>query len=159
MTFRPFGFTDVGLEVWAVAAVTLVLLILALVAASAYVLFRSVPHFQDDVRAATMDLTPAMRRRFFEVYDAEKPLDPAVAWFLAVGLGPFGVNFYRGKYFTSAAALITLNGLGAWWFESLFTAPQFVLIENRALIKQSLSLVMQEAARGRDVAGKEKAVA
>jgi hypothetical protein len=31
--------------------------------------------------------------------------------------------------------------------ESWFTAPQFVLMENRALIKQSLSFVQQEAAR------------
>jgi hypothetical protein len=41
--------------------------------------------------------------------------------------------------------------------ESLFTAPQFVLIENRALIKQSLSFVQQEAAR--DARATEKAVA
>jgi len=122
-------------------------LILALLAASAYVLFRSLPHFQDDVREATMDLSPAMRRRFFAVYDAEKPRDPAVAWFLAVALGPIGVNFYRGKGLAFLAALVSLNGLGAWWMESWFTAPQFVLMENRALIKQSLSFVQQEAAR------------
>jgi hypothetical protein len=147
VTFRPFGFSDVGLEVWGLAFVVLVLLILALLAASAYVLFRSLPHFQDDVREATMDLSPEMRRRFFAAYDAEKPRDPAVAWFLAVGLGPIGVNFYRGKGLAFFAALVSLNGLGAWWMESWFTAPQFVLIENRALIKQSLSFIQQEAAR------------
>jgi len=157
VTFRPFGFSDVGLEVWGVAAVTLVLLLLALVAASAYVFFRSVAHFQDDVREATMDLSPEMRRRFYAAYDAEKPRDPAVAWFLAVGLGPIGVNFYRGKGFAFFAALVSLNGLGAWWMESLFTAPQFVLIENRALIKQSLSFVQQEAAR--EIRVKEEAFA
>ncbi len=157
MTFRPFGFSDVGLEVWGVAAVTLVLLLLALVAASAYVFFRSLAHFQDDVREATMDLSPEMRRRFYAAYDAEKPRDPAVAWFLAVGLGPIGVNFYRGKGLAFFAALVSLNGLGAWWMESLFTAPQFVLIENRALIKQSLSFIQQEAAR--DARATEMAVA
>jgi hypothetical protein len=157
VTFRPFGFSDVGLEVWGVAAVTLVLLLLALVAASAYVFFRSLAHFQDDVREATMDLSPEMRRRFYAAYDAEKPRDPAVAWFLAVGLGPIGVNLYRGKGFAFFAALVSLNGLGAWWMESLFTAPQFVLIENRALIKQSLSFIQQEAAR--DARATEMAVA
>ncbi len=157
MTFRPFGFSDIGLEVWGVAAVTLVLLLLALVAASAYVFFRSVAHFQDDVREATMDLSPEMRRRFYAAYDAEKPRDPAVAWFLAVGLGPIGVNLYRGKGFAFLAALVSLNGLGAWWMESLFTAPQFVLIENRALIEQSLSFIQQESAR--DTRATEMAVA
>jgi hypothetical protein len=157
VTFRPFGFSDIGLEVWGVAAVTLVLLLLALVAASAYVFFRSVAHFQDDVREATMDLSPEMRRRFYAAYDAEKPRDPAVAWFLAVGLGPIGVNLYRGKGFAFLAALVSLNGLGAWWMESLFTAPQFVLIENRALIEQSLSFIQQESAR--DTRATEMAVA
>ena len=147
MTFRPFGFSDVGLEVWGVAAVTLVLLILALLAASAYVLFRSAPRFQHDVLEATMELSPAMRRRFFELYATAKPRDPAIAWFLAVGLGPVGVNFYRGKPYTFIAALLSLNGLGAWWLESWFTAPQFVLIENRALIAQTLSFLQQEAKR------------
>ena len=147
MTFRPFGFSDVGLEVWAVAAITLVLLLLALVAASAYVFARSVPHFEDDVREATMELSPAMRRRFYEAYALEKPRDPAVAWFLAIGLGPIGVNLYRGKGLAFAAALISLNGLGAWWIESWFTAPQFVVIENRALIARTLSFVQQEANR------------
>jgi hypothetical protein len=145
--FISSEFNDVGLHVWAVAAVTLVLLILALLAASAYVLFRKAPRFQDDVNEATMDLSPAMRRRFFEVYNLGRPRDPAIAWFLAVVLGPIGVNFYRGKGRAFAAALISLNGLGAWWLESWFTAPQFVLIENRTLIKRSLSLVRQEAAR------------
>ena len=140
-----------------VAAVTLVLLLLALLAASANVLFRSAPRFQDDLREATNDLTPAMRRRFYTLYDAYRPRDPAIAWFLAVGLGPFGVNFYRGKWYASAAALLTLNGLGAWWMESWFTAPQFVLIENRALIAQSLSILQQEAARS--ALASEKAVA
>ncbi len=150
MTFRPFGFSDVGLEVWAVAAVTLVLLILALLAASANVVFRSAPRFQDDVREATMDLSPAMRRRFYALYDAEKPKDPAIAWFLAVGLGPAGANLYRRKPFAFFAAILSLNGLGAWWLESWFTTPQFVLVENRKLIAATLSLVQQEALRAQN---------
>jgi hypothetical protein len=145
--FRSFGFNEVGSEVWGLAAVALAILILALLAASAYVFLRSVPHFQDDVREATMALSPQMRRRFYEVYDALKPRDPAVAWFLAVGFGPIGVNWYRGNGPAFAAAIVSLNGLGAWWLESWFSAPQFVLIENRALIEQSLRIVQQEAAR------------
>jgi hypothetical protein len=148
LSLSLFGFSDVGLTVWAVAAVTLVILILALVAASAYVFFRSVAHFDDDVREATMDFDPAARRRFYEIYDSLKPRDPAVAWFLAVGLGPAGVNFYRGKALPCVAAILSLNGLGAWWLESMFTAPQFVLIENRALIASTLYMMDQEARRG-----------
>jgi hypothetical protein len=147
MTLRQFGFSDVGLEVWGVAAGLLVLLILALLAASVSVFIRNVPHFQDDVREATMALSPAMRRRFYEIYDARKPRDPAIAWFLAIGFGPIGVNWYRGEGRAFVAALVSLNGLGAWWLESWFTAPQFVLIENRALIEQSLSLLQDEAER------------
>ncbi len=136
-----------GLEVWAVAAITLVLLLLALVAASASVFFRSVAHFEDDVREATMELSPADRRRFYDIYASLKPRDPAVAWFLAVGLGPAGVNFYRGKALACVAAIVSLNGLAAWWLESIFTAPQFVLIENRKLIASTLYMMEQEARR------------
>ncbi len=138
------AFNDVGQSVFTLAFVALVILVAALVAASAYVFFRNVDHFDDDVREATMDLEPAARRRFFAVYATRRPKNAAVAWFLAVGLGPLGVNFYRGKWGPCFAALVSLNGLGAWWLESLFTAPQFVLIENRELIEWALFVVKRE---------------
>jgi hypothetical protein len=138
------AFNDVGQSVFTLAFVALVILVAALVAASAYVFFRTVDRFDDDVREATMDLEPAARRRFFAVYATRRPKNPAVAWFLAVGLGPLGVNFYRGKWGACLAALVSLNGLGAWWLESLFTAPQFVLIENRELIDWTLFVVKRE---------------
>jgi hypothetical protein len=85
-----------------------------------------------------MDLSPADRRRFFELYTSRGPKSAAVAWFLAVALGPVGVNLYRGKAAACIAAIVSLNGLGAWWIESWFTAPQFVLIENRRFIAWAL---------------------
>ncbi|MBD5604197.1 MAG: hypothetical protein IAI48_03790 [Candidatus Eremiobacteraeota bacterium] len=128
------AFDDVGRDVFSLAAVALVILILALLAAAANVFFRNVDRFEDDVLEATMELSPGDRRRFFELYRSRRPKNAAVAWFLAVGLGPAGVNLYRGKPLPFVAALFSLNGLGAWWIESWFTAPQFVLIENRGHI-------------------------
>jgi hypothetical protein len=138
MSTPLLAFTDVGIQVFTFAAVALVVLVLALFAAAANVFFRNVEHFDDDVREATMDLSPQDRRRFFELYTSRGPKSAAVAWFLAVVLGPVGVNLYRGKPLPCIAAILSLNGLGAWWIESWFTAPQFVLIENRRLIAWAL---------------------
>jgi hypothetical protein len=135
----PFlAFTDVGIQVFSLAAVALVILVLALLAAAANVFFRNVEHYDDELREATMDLSPQDRRRFFELYTSRRPKSAAVAWFLAVGLGPAGVNLYRGKAAACLAAIVSLNGLGAWWIESWFTAPQFVLLENRRFIAWAL---------------------
>jgi hypothetical protein len=138
MSTAFLAFTDVGIQVFSLAAVALVVLVLALLAAAANVFFRNVEHYDDEVREATMDLSPQDRRRFFELYASRRPKSAAVAWFLAVGLGPVGVNLYRGKAAACLAAIVSLNGLGAWWIESWFTAPQFVLIENRRFIAWAL---------------------
>jgi hypothetical protein len=138
MSTPLLAFSDVGIQVFTFAAVALVVLVLALFAAAANVFFRNVEHFDDDVREATMDLSPQDRRRFFELYTSRGPKSAAVAWFLAVVLGPVGVNLYRGKPLPCIAAILSLNGLGAWWIESWFTAPQFVLIENRRFIAWAL---------------------
>jgi hypothetical protein len=132
------AFTDVGIRVFSFAAAALVVLVLALLAAAANVFFRNVEHYDDELREVTMDLSPQDRRRFFELYASRGPKSAAVAWFLAVGLGPIGVNLYRGKPLPFVAAILSLNGLGAWWIESWFTAPQFVLIENRRLVAWAL---------------------
>lgn len=148
-SFVVLGFAGVGLAVFVVAWVTLAILILALVAASAYSFFRTAPHFGDDLREATMDLDPHTRRLFYERYAALKPKDPAIAWFLAVGLGPIGANLYRQRWGPFFGALVSLNGLGAWWLESIYTTPHLVLIENRASIAYAMHLVREELARER----------
>ncbi len=144
-SFTVLAFAGVGLEVLVVASVTLAILLVALLAASAYSFFRSVGDFENEVREATMDLSPAMRRSFYAHFAALHPKNAAVAWFLAVGLGPIGANLYRGKWLAFAAAVVTLNGLGAWWLESIFTTPYLVLVENRSLIAYALELAHAEA--------------
>lgn len=143
-TFFVLGFVGVGLEVLVTASITLAILIFALLAAAAYSFFRSVANFEDDVREATMDLDPAMRRRFYAHYASLRPKNAAVAWFLAVGLGPIGANLYRGKWLAFVAAVVTLNGLGAWWLESWYTTPHLVLLENRDLIAYALRLARED---------------
>jgi hypothetical protein len=78
-----------------------------------------------------MDLKPSARRRFFELYESQHPKNAAVAWFLAVGFGPVGSNLYRGEWAALLGAIVSLNGLGAWWLESWFTTPHLVLLKNR----------------------------
>lgn len=145
MEFSLIAFFGVGLDVLGVAIVALIVLVLALLAASANVFFRGVARFDDDALRATMDLSPAQRRRFYEIYASWTPKSPAVAWFLALALGPAGVNLYRGRPFPCIAAILSLNGLGAWWLESWFTSPQLVLIENRALVARTLSTLDAES--------------
>ena len=141
------AFVGVGLTVITVAWITLAILLVALLAASASNFFRSVDDFDNDVREATMDLSPADRRRFFEIYNSLHPKNPAVAWFLAVGLGPIGANLYRQKWPAFFGALLSLNGLGAWWLESIYTTPYLVIIENRATIAYALRLLHNEHAK------------
>ena len=146
MSYFPlFAFAGVGLVVFFVAWTTLAILVAALLAAAAYSFFRSAVDFDNAVREATMDLAPHARRRFYELYASRHPKDPAIAWFLAVGLGPAGANLYRGKWAAFGAAVITLNGLGAWWMESWFTTPYLVLIENRAHIAWTLFALQRES--------------
>lgn len=138
------AFVGVGLTVIIVAWVTLAILLVALLAACASSFFRSVDDFDIDVREATMDLSPTDRRRFYEIYASLHPKNPAVAWFLAVGLGPIGANLYRQKWPAFFGALISLNGLGAWWLESIYSTPYLVIIENRATVAYALRLLHDE---------------
>ena len=145
-TLGMLAFVGVGLTVIVVAWITLAILLVALLAASASNFFRSVDDFDTDVREATMDLSPTDRRRFYDIYASLHPKNPAVAWFLAVGLGPIGANLYRRKWPAFFGALISLNGLGAWWLESIYTTPYLVIIENRATIAYALRLLHDEHA-------------
>ena len=138
------AFVGVGLTVIIVAWVALAILLVALLAACASSFFRSVDDFDIDVREATMDLSPTDRRRFYEIYATLHPKNPAVAWFLAVGLGPIGANLYRQKWPAFFGALISLNGLGAWWLESIYSTPYLVIIENRATVAYALRLLHEE---------------
>ncbi len=138
------AFADVGLQIFIVAWVTLAILIAALLSAAVNHFFRSVGRFDDALREATMDLHPRERRRFFELYESRRPKNPAVAWFLAVGLGPAGANLYREQWSACFAAVVSLNGLGAWWLESWFTTPHLVSIENRKHIAWALFVLQSE---------------
>lgn len=141
----PLAFVGIGLTVLYVASVTLAILVFALLAASAFYFFRSVSSFDDDVVAATMHMTPVERVRFYAVYRSLRPKNPAVAWFMAVILGPAGANFYRGKWLAFVGAVISLNGLGAWWIESWYSTCPLVLMANRSLIAYALEIVRDEA--------------
>ena len=142
----PLAFVGVGLTILYVASITLAILVFALLAASAYYFFRSVDSFDDDVRAATMALSPAERARFFTVYHALHPKNPAVAWFMAVILGPIGANLYRGQWLAFAGAVVSLNGLGAWWIESWYSTCPLVLLKNRGLIAYALEIMANDPA-------------
>jgi len=142
--FLVFAFAGVGLQIFAVAWIAFGLLVLALLAAAAAHFFRNVGHFDDELREATMDLAPAARRRFYELYESRHPKNAAVAWFLAVAFGPMGANLYRAEWGALFAAVVSLNGLGAWWLESWFTAPHLVLSRNRALIAWALAVTQRE---------------
>lgn len=142
------GFAGVGLQVFVVAWVTLAILLVALLAAASYSFFRSVDRFDDELREATMDLDPSTRRLFYARYSSLRPKNPAVAWCLAVVSGPIGANLYRQKWGAFVGALVTLNGLGAWWMESIYTTPHLVLIENRELMRYAMQLVHEDRDSG-----------
>lgn len=145
-SYVVFAFAGVGLQVFIVAWVALAILLVALLAAASYSFFRSIGQFDDELREATMDLDPQTRRLFYARYSSLHPKSPAVAWFLAVVFGPIGANLYRQKWGAFFGALVTLNGLGAWWMESIYTTPHLVHIENRELIAYAMQLVREDLA-------------
>ena len=144
MSLPPVAFVGVGLEIFAVAWIALFILVAALLSAATNHFFRSVGRFDDALREATMDLSPSQRRRFYELYESRRPKNPAVAWFLAVVFGPAGANLYRGKWAAFFAAVISFNGLCAWWLESWFTTPHLVAIENRKHIAWAQFVLQSE---------------
>lgn len=145
VAFVVLSFAGVGLEVFVVAWVTFVILVLALLAAAANYFFLNVARFDDHVREMTMPLDRQTRRRFYELYESRRPKNVAVAWFLAVGLGPIGSNLYRGQWPAFAAAVVSLNGLGIWWVESWFTTPGLVMMKNREYGEWALMIIAREA--------------
>ncbi len=152
--FVVLSFAGVGLEVFVVAWVTFVVLVFALLAAAANYFFLNVARFDDHVREMTMPLDPEERRRFYALYESRHPKDAAVAWFLAVGLGPIGSNLYRTQWSAFFAAVVSLNGLGVWWVESWFTTPGLVMMKNREYAEWASMIVARErAAKGRDLRG------
>lgn len=133
-----FGFDDTALRVIGVAWWALVLLILALLAGA----IQNFCFLVDEAEKLVVEAMLGMSRReaeaFYVLYRSCRPKNPAIAWFLAVGLGPLGAFAYLGRWGAAGAALVTLNGFGAWWIESWYSIPRLVLIENRRHVAHSL---------------------
>lgn len=132
------AFDDVALHVLAVAWITLAILLLALLAAAANRFFVAAGRGDDLVFELTLGLDPQSATHFYQRYRRLRPKNVAIAWFLCVLFGPIGAFLYMEQWGKFAAAVFTLNGLGAWWIESLFSVPQLVLIENRQLAEAVL---------------------
>lgn len=125
------AFDDVGWHVITVAWITLAILLLALFIGALDRFLVAVGCADEIVFEATLGLDRASAITFYSLYRSRRPKNVAVAWILSVVLGPIGAFGYMEQWGKFAAALFTLNGLGAWWIESLFSIPQLVLIENR----------------------------
>ena len=125
------AFSDVGWRVVEVAWIALAILLLALFAGAVERLFVAVGRADEIVFEATLGLDRRSAMMFFALYRSRRPKNVAVAWILSVVLGPVGAFGYLEQWGKFAAALFTLNGLGAWWIESLYSVPQLVLMLNR----------------------------
>jgi hypothetical protein len=132
------AFNDVALRVIGVAWWALGILILALIAAAVNRALVAIARGEDVVLEATLELDRAQTLRFYEDYHRAGPKNVATAWMLTLVLGPVGAFGYMRQWGKCAVAFFTLNGLGAWWLESLFSVPQLVLIENRRLARQTI---------------------
>ncbi len=132
------AFNDVALRVIGVAWGTLGILVLALLAAAVNRVIVAIARGEELVLEATLGMDRAQTLRFYDEYHRAGPKNVAVAWMLTVVLGPIGAFGYMQQWGKCTAALVTLNGLGAWWLESLFSVPQLVLIENRRLARQTI---------------------
>jgi hypothetical protein len=130
---HTLAFIDVAVQVITVAVVALVILVLGLVASAVRLAIFAIDDAEDMLAEAFVGLDP-MNARNMLLYVRSRSRNPAVAFALAVFTGPFGANLYLGEYQTAVLALVTLNGLGAWWIESMFSIPQIVLIERRRAI-------------------------
>jgi hypothetical protein len=140
------AFDDVALRVIGVAWWALGILIAALFLAAMNHFFFMVGRADDVIFEAVLGLDRHAAIKFYELYRERKPKNVAIAWFLTVILGPIGAFFYLGQWGKFAAAIVTLNGFGAWWIESWFSVPQAVLIENRRLaasVLEQLDFVMR----------------
>jgi len=144
------AFDEVGWRIIQVAWTTLVILLVALFVGAAERFFAAVGRSDEIVFQATLGLDRASAMTFYSLYRSRRPKNVAVAWILSVILGPIGAFGYMEQWGKFAAALFTLNGLGAWWIESLYSVPQLVLIENRRSAQwalEQLPFALQLAAR------------
>jgi len=129
---QPYlAFDSVGWSVIHVAWATLAILILALLAASISYFSRTIARADDIVFEATLGLDRESALLFHGLYRGRHPKNIAIAWVAAVLAGPIGAFGYLRDWPKFTLALLTLNGLGAWWIESWFSTPQLVLIENK----------------------------
>jgi hypothetical protein len=128
----PVAFDDVGNLVFTVARITLAVLILGLLASSASVVASVVRRSDDIVYESMLGLDRDSGSKFYALYQSRRPKSVAFAWLCSVVAGPIGAFGYLRNWRMFAAAVLTLNGLGAWWIESWFSIPQLVIIENRA---------------------------
>jgi len=125
------AFDDVGWQVIHVAWITLAILLLALFISAAERVFVAMGRADEIVFEATLGLDRTSALKFYSLYRSRRPKNVAMAWILSVVLGPIGAFGYLEQWGKFTAALFTLNGLGAWWIESLYSVPQLVLMNNR----------------------------
>jgi hypothetical protein len=118
--------------------VALVLLILALLAAAVERFIVASARADDILFEALVPLDEPTARRFYPLFK-RRAKNVGVAWILSVVTGPLGAYLYLGDYGRAALALVTLNGLGAWWIASWFIIPQAVLIDLRADVKNCIA--------------------
>jgi hypothetical protein len=146
------AFDEVGWRVIQVSWTTLAILLLALFVGAADRFFAAVGSSDEIVFQATLGLDRVSAMTFYSLYRSRRPKNVAIAWILSVILGPIGAFGYMEQWGKFAAALFTLNGLGGWWIESLFSVPQLVLMENRRSAQwalEQLPFALQlEARRG-----------
>ncbi len=132
------AFIDVARSVILVAWVTLAILILALLAAAVERFIVASSRADDILAEALLSVDEPTARKFYPIFK-RRAKNVGVAWILSVITGPLGAYLYLGDYGRAAIALVTLNGLGAWWIASWFIIPQAVLIDLRADAKNSLA--------------------
>jgi len=133
-----FAFIDVARSVIIVAWVSLVILILALLAAAVERFIVASSRADDILFEAVLELDEPAARKFYPVFK-HRAKNVGVAWILSVVTGPLGAYLYLGDYGRAAIALVTLNGLGAWWIASWFIIPQAVLIRLRADVTATIA--------------------
>ena len=146
----PVVFDDVGNLVFTVARTTLAVLILALLASSASALAATVRRSDDIVYESMLGLDRDSGATFYALYQSRRPKSVAFAWLCAVVAGPIGAFGYMRNWRLFATAVVTLNGLGAWWIESWFSVPQLVIIENRANARWAIEQLAYAMKQGRD---------
>jgi hypothetical protein len=134
MFTETLAFIDVARSVILVAWIALAILILALLAAAVERFIVASSRADDILFEALLPLDEATAQRFYPLFK-RRAKNVGVAWVLSVVTGPLGAYLYLGDYGRAALALVTLNGLGAWWIASWFIIPQAVLISLRADVK------------------------